>query len=91
MNKNKKLLLFAGIIIIVFCLGIFTEASFNIFEYKTHEMKIDKDTVIEFTEDIGVILELQREGLLDSIGYLKFNSIEMEDGRYFLKVKKVEH
>ena len=88
MNKNKKLLLFLGIIVIVFCSGIFTEASFNILELKESEKRAYKDTVIDLTEDIGIILELQREGILESVDYIKFDNFVIDGGRYLLEVKK---
>ncbi|HEY5536482.1 MAG TPA: hypothetical protein VIL99_16300 [Ignavibacteria bacterium] len=91
MNKNIKLLLLSGIIAIVFCFGIFIESTFNILENKEPEKIVFNDTIIDLTQDIGVILELQRQGILDSAGYIKFGSFEIEDGRYFLEVKKVEH
>jgi hypothetical protein len=64
------------------------ETTFKILEYKVPEKRIDKDTVIDLTDDIGVIIELQRQGILDSVDNIRFDNIEIDEGRYFLKVKK---
>ncbi|HEY5125417.1 MAG TPA: hypothetical protein VIK14_16925 [Ignavibacteria bacterium] len=88
MKRNKRLLLLFGIILIVFCFGMLIETTFNILEFKEQDKNTYKDTVIDLTKDIGVILELQRQGILESVDNIKFENFKIFDGRYYLEVKK---